>query len=154
MSILILFLQLGKLIRIYNIRPEDIYNLDEKGFMMGQCQKVKAITRRGRKNPHLTHDAKRTLVTVIETVKAAGPPRALPPMVIHKGTAHYRGWLKHVSEELVATFAYSKKGWTDRVLGLEYMQQNFEPYAPPSYVPVLLVFLLLIAAGGRVQSAC
>jgi hypothetical protein len=32
---------------------ENIYNMDEKGFLLGQALKVKVICRRGRKNPRL-----------------------------------------------------------------------------------------------------
>ena len=36
----------------------------------------------------------------------------LPPMVVFKGTAHYKGWYAEVMEETHAYFAYSPKGYT------------------------------------------
>jgi hypothetical protein len=104
--------------------------MDEKGFAMGQGSKIKVITRRGRKNTRLSQDGKKELITVIETICASG--RALPPMVINKGTQHYLGWLRHVTADRPATLAYSDKGWTDSQLAIEWLKRNFEPNSPPS----------------------
>ncbi|RPB10741.1 hypothetical protein P167DRAFT_465153, partial [Morchella conica CCBAS932] len=68
----------------------DEYNMDEKGFIMGSASRCKVICRRGRRTPRLTHNGKRTWVTVIEAVSAAGIP--LPPMIINEGAGHYQGW--------------------------------------------------------------
>ena len=46
--------------------------MDEKGFIMGLASRAKVLCRRGRRNPHVTHDGKRELVTVIETVGGDG----------------------------------------------------------------------------------
>ena len=67
-----------------------MYNMDEKGFMIGKGERYKVICRRGRKNPRLTHDGSREWVTVIEAVSTAGV--VLPPMLVNKGEAHYMGW--------------------------------------------------------------
>ena len=54
------------------------------------------------------HDGIRGLIAVIEI---CGAKRAmLPPVVVFKGTAHYKGWYTEVSEEKHAYFAYSPKG--------------------------------------------
>jgi len=34
-----------------NAQPENIYNMDEKGFLLGQALKVKVICSRDRVNP-------------------------------------------------------------------------------------------------------
>ena len=100
--------------------------MDEKGFMFGQALKVKVICRRGRRNPHYTQDGNREMVTVIECVSADGS--VVPPMYIYKGSSHIMGWhaAAHTQEE--ATFAWTKTGWTDRVLGLEWLAENFDKY--------------------------
>ena len=102
-----------------------MYNMDEKGFMMGKGERCKVICRRGRKNPRLTHDGSREWVTVIEAVSAAGV--VLPPMLVNKGEAHYMGWYAALRKGDQATFSYSKKGWTDQELGVEWLEKNFEP---------------------------
>ena len=99
--------------------------MDEKGFLMGRSTRVKVICKLGRKNTRKTQDGKREIITVIETVSAAGV--VLPPMIIYKGQAHYKGWSALVKAGDKAFFAISDKGWTSRSIGLEYLVKNFEP---------------------------
>jgi len=63
--------------------------MDAKGFLMGQAARAKVICRRSRRNPQVTHDGKRELVSVIETVSGRGI--ALSPFIINKGKGHYLG---------------------------------------------------------------
>jgi hypothetical protein len=73
---------------LYGILPKNIYNMDEKGFMIGIANKCKVICWRNKKNPHLIHNGSREWVIVIEGVSAG---KALPPMIINKEEAHYKG---------------------------------------------------------------
>lgn len=57
---------------MYNILPENIYNMDEKGFMMGIASHCKVICRRGRKNPRLPQSGSCKLVRVIKVVSGLG----------------------------------------------------------------------------------
>ena len=66
------------------------------------------------------------MITVIETISAAGV--VLPPMIIYKGKAQYKGWTALVEEGDEAFFAISDKGWTSRSIGLDYLMENFEPH--------------------------
>jgi hypothetical protein len=72
--------------------------MDEKGFMMGVANKYKVIYWQNRKNPHLIHDGSCEWVTVIERVSAAG--KVLPPMVINKGEAYYKGWYANLKSQI------------------------------------------------------
>ena len=118
------FAKLGGLIRQYGLGPAQIFNMDEKGFMMGLAAKAKVLCRRGRPNPRVTHDGKQELVTVIETVGADGS--VLSPFVINKGAGHYMDWYKNLTEkEKAYRFSYSPKSWTDDQLALEWLQQVF-----------------------------
>lgn len=49
------FDRLKRVIRKRNIAQEQIYNMDEKGILMGVANRVKVICRRGRRNPALIH---------------------------------------------------------------------------------------------------
>lgn len=109
----------------HNILPDDTYNMDQKGFLMGRSARVKVICRRGKKRNFKTQDGVRELITVIETVSAGG--FALPPFIIYKGEAQYQGWHGQVKADEKAYFSYSKKGWTNNIIGLEYLTQNFGP---------------------------
>jgi len=51
----------------------------------------------------------------------------LPPMLVNKGEAHYMGWYAALRKGDQATFSYSKMGWTDQELGVEWLEKNFEP---------------------------
>ena len=72
----------------------------------------------------------RETITVLETISGDG--RVLPPMIIYKGKAHYRHWHNNLGEEDKDTvFAYSDKGWTNQILGVEYLRLLFEPMIAP-----------------------
>ena len=92
---------------------------------MGRSSRVKVICRRSRKTTRKTQDGKREIITVIETVSAAGV--LLPPMIVYKGQKHYKGWTALVAAGDKAYFAISDKGWTSRSIGVEFLTRNFEP---------------------------
>lgn len=93
---------------------------------MGLASRVKVICRRDKRHTRRKQDGKREMITVIETVSAAGA--VLPPTIIYKGKAHYKGWTALVEEGDEAFFAVSDKGWTSRSIGLDYLTENFEPH--------------------------
>ena len=81
----------------YRIRDENMWNIDEKGFILGKANRAKVMVRAGRLPPRTTHDGTLELITVIE---ACGAKQGmLPPMVVFKGSAHYKGWYTEVTEE-------------------------------------------------------
>ncbi|KAL1952664.1 hypothetical protein VTO42DRAFT_4565 [Malbranchea cinnamomea] len=71
----------------YGILPEDIYNFDEVGFLMGIIATTRVVTD-SEKNlrPNLIQPENRELATVIQGVNASG--WYLPPMFIVKGKNH------------------------------------------------------------------
>lgn len=109
------------------LRPsDDIYNFDEKGFILGYSAKAKVICRSGRRNPNVAQDASRELITVVETVSVGG--LVLPPWVIYKGKGHYMGWHQETNDAN-AVFAYSNNGWTDNNMGLRWLREHFDVYS-------------------------
>ena len=107
----------------------NIWNMDEKGFLLGIANKVKVICRRGRKNPRYTCDGSRELITVLECVSAKGG--LLPPMIVTKGAHHYAG--NHVKGQGTpgSVYGHSPNGWTTNELGLLWMKHHFEPSTHP-----------------------
>ena len=113
--------------------------MDEKGVLMGVGSRVKVICLRGRKSPPLIHgkfttlfvltllkkpDGNRKTITILETISADGT--VLPPMIIYKGIAQYKGWYQHLSiEDDDTIFCRSDKGWTNQILGVEYLKFLF-----------------------------
>ena len=57
---------------MHNIQPENIYNMDVKGFMLGEAMKIKIIYYRGRTILIYSQDGNRQLVTVIKCILAHG----------------------------------------------------------------------------------
>jgi len=89
--------KLGKVITERKIKPQAITNVDEKGFVMGISPRTKVITRRGKKNPHLTQSGKREVITGLEAVSADG--LIFPPYLIGKSARHICDWYKNVTDE-------------------------------------------------------
>lgn len=119
----------NKMLRDYKIKPENIWNMDEKGFMMGMACRVKVICRKGRKNPRYTHDGNREIITVLECVCASG--RVLPPLIVTKGSHHYAGNHMKGQGPPGAVYAHSPKGWTTNELGLAWLKEHYETHTAP-----------------------
>jgi hypothetical protein len=100
--------------------------MDKKGFILGKALKIKAIARRGRRNPRYTQDGTREMVTVVECVGADGC--VLPPLYIYKGGSQTMGWHTTVQPDDRTTFAWSLRGLTDNELGLEWVEKNFDRF--------------------------
>ena len=121
--------------------------MDEKGFTLGTANKAKVTTHAGRQLPRTTHDETRELITVIEVYKAK--QAMLPPMVVFKGTAHYKGWYTEVTEEKHAYFAYSPKGYTTDEIGLEWLKKFDAQTKMELAGPTLGEYRLLLLDGHR-----
>jgi hypothetical protein len=70
----------------YDLFPEDIYNMDEKGFMQGVIAKERVIISRDehfKGKSFVTQDGNREWTTVIDCVSMDG--RKTSPWVIFKG---------------------------------------------------------------------
>lgn len=52
-------------------------------------------------------------------------------MIVVKGQAHMYGWFREQNLPDNWHFAVSKNGWTDRHIGLKWLQGCFEPYTRP-----------------------
>ncbi len=74
---------LAETVEKYQVKPENIYNMDEKGVQLGIGMRARVLVDRNQKNVHTVTDGNKELVTMLETVSANGA--ALPPMAIFKG---------------------------------------------------------------------
>lgn len=100
--------------------------MDKKGLQIGKSTRVKVICVHGRKSPPLMTDGNRELITAIETIAADGS--YLPPMIIYQGQAQLEQWHNHLTTEDGDTvFSVSPKGWTNQVVGVEYLKPLFDP---------------------------
>jgi len=116
-------------IQKYKIKGKLIFNMDEKGFLIGLIRKsMKVIISSSEKNAFLRQPGNRQTVTVVEAIGTGG--QDIPPMVILKGEHHLFGWYKKPLPPGWVT-AISPNGWTDAYLALEWLKRNFEPYTRP-----------------------
>jgi hypothetical protein len=99
--------------------------MDEKGFLMGRLSRVKVICCQGKKWNFKMQEGQRELITVIETVSAGG--FVIPPTIVYKGEAQYSGCHALVKKGDTAYFSRSPTGWSNSLIGLDYLEKNFEP---------------------------
>lgn len=111
----------------YSVAEEDIYNLDEKGVMIGMGNKIRVILSKYKKNPYSTHSGNREWVTSTECCSLAG--RKLGSWTIFKGKVQQKQWAETMRriKEKDWHIATSVNGWTDNELGMEYLEQHFHP---------------------------
>jgi hypothetical protein len=115
----------------YDIHLDDIYNMDEKGIMMGSVGKIKVVVSRDELQNYIVQDGSREWVSLIECISTSG--RLLPPWIIFKGKQHQKVWYDSLKKGGNADgfIALSSNGWTDNELGLEWLKQCFEPHTRP-----------------------
>lgn len=115
----------------YRIRQSNIYNFDEKGFLLGLCHTLKRIVALDRlqrkKILGASQDGSREFISLLACICADGT--ALPPGLIYQGDSGdlQDSWLEdfdHSSDE--AYFAVSRKGWTNEDLGISWLQKIFD----------------------------
>ncbi|KAJ3558517.1 hypothetical protein NM688_g878 [Phlebia brevispora] len=76
------------------------------------------IGKKGKKIQHQQRNGDRETITVIPAICADGT--TIPPAVIYKGQGFQVKWLQ--DNPLKASLGYSKKGWTDSELGVEWIK--------------------------------
>jgi hypothetical protein len=123
---------LTKKVTEFDVLPENTYNMDEKGFMIGVIGKTKRVFNKvlykQRRYKQPSHDANREWVTVIGTICADGT--YLPPAVIYPAASKkvQASWVHDIDPETHdIRFSVSPSGWTNDDLGVAWLQQVFEP---------------------------
>jgi hypothetical protein len=117
----------------YNILPENTYNMDEKGFMMGSIGKSKRVFSRqmwekGQVKDSL-QDGSRTWISVLACVGADG--FALPPDLIYEALhSNIRDtWVEDIEVDKHQVFvASSPTRWSNDAIGFAWLTQVFERY--------------------------
>lgn len=119
---------LSYIIMKYNIPPENIWNFDEKGFIIGLCGRYIIYVRPERANPgKLPSSGNRQSITDGETISAAG--KSLPPYIITKGKIHTVSKFEYIQKGILpgASFANAPEGVMYSVLSIDYLKNHFEP---------------------------
>jgi len=106
----------------YNITADNIYNWDEKGFLIGQSNIVKRVmSREALKSRRITRartDGNREFISLLACIYADGT--SIPLALIYKGSSHdlQSSWLDDIGDE-TAYFVASDNGWSCDSLGLQ-----------------------------------
>lgn len=81
---------LEQVVQEFDIKPENTWNMDEKGVQLGIGARIAAIVDRDQVMVYSVEDGNRELVTIIEAVCANG--NVLIPSVIFQGVRHNPEW--------------------------------------------------------------
>jgi hypothetical protein len=123
--------QLQEKLQKYDIQAQNIYNVDEKGFLLGFSRtKKRVVSIEGLKRKRIvgaSQDGNREFITLIASVCADGSH--LPPTLIYQGESFdlRDTWLDDFDHSAqTAFFASSKNGWSDDILALKWLQRVFD----------------------------
>ena len=113
--------------------PAHIFNVDETGMPLDH-HPPKVVCKKGMKNPSCITSGKKTQITVVACVSAAG--YCIPPMVIWNGKSMHPDM---AAGEVHGTLhAFSDNGWIDTELFDVWFNNLFLRYAP-AVRPLLLL---------------
>jgi hypothetical protein len=108
---------------------ENIYNIDEKGFIIGFSNVVKRImSLEALKSGRITNaqtDGNREFISLVASICANGT--SIPPALVYKGESHdlQSSWLDDIGSDTVY-FAASNNGWSCDSLGLQWLEKIFD----------------------------
>ena len=114
----------------YEILPGNMYNMDEKGFLIGFLKKSKRVFSKtafeSKKMLGNIQDGNREWITLVASICADGS--ALPPALIYKGSGNIQdSWVQDLElDKHLAFFSSSPTGWTNDHLGFEWLTKVFE----------------------------
>jgi hypothetical protein len=122
---------LCKKIDQYHVEPRYIYNMDEKGFMLGAVGCSKRVFSKdsyeGRKRRSTIQDGSREWITLLACICADGS--YLEPVLIYqskKGSIQ-DSWLQALDPEThQVQISSSSSGWTNNDIGLVWLKQVFD----------------------------
>ena len=116
------FRKLQTLLRKYKFLPHNIYNIDEKGFLLRLFNRAKVIFRQERRQlAREIQDESQEWITVIETCCVNST--ILPLMVIFQGKGLYHGWFGADDDYVhqTAIFTHGDKGFITNGLATQWL---------------------------------
>jgi hypothetical protein len=121
----------GDKVKEYGILPENTYNMDEKGFLLGRITKARRIFPKDMKASGKLlgagQDGSREWITVVATI--CGDGTTLPPFLIYDSTSGsiQDSWVQDFnSYEHDAWFTSSASGWTSDEIGFKWLEGFFD----------------------------
>ena len=108
----------------YRILPENIYNMDETGFAIGEREVSRVIINVQMRQRLQAKPGRQEWVSIVECVCADGS--VVPPLVIFKAESFSTEW---IPANIYSTwkFSYNSRGWTSNEHGIQWLTRCFEP---------------------------
>lgn len=108
----------------FNIKPENLYNMDESGFAIGEKEAGRVIINANIRQKFQAKPGRQEWVTVVECVCADGSH--LPPLVIFKAENLSTQW---IPADIHGNWRFNcnSKGWTSNEHGLDWLKRCFDP---------------------------
>ena len=120
----------------YDISPENSYNMDEKGFLIGVLRKMQRVySKEAFQKGNIVaagQDGNREWITLIATICMNGS--WIPPTLIYQAVSGdiQDTWVTEVDPiEHNVHFASTATGWTNENLGYEWLTNIFDRFSKP-----------------------
>jgi hypothetical protein len=133
------FDEIHRAIDEYDIKTENQYNMDEKGFLFGVIGRTKRVFSRSEWERggirEAIQDGSRTFLTTIACICANG--ESLPASLIYEATSGdiQANWVQDFEPGKHNFFiTTSPSGWSNDEIGLSWMEQVFERFTKPKVV--------------------
>ena len=123
------FEQISVLQNEFDIPNWEIYNMDEKGFQMGQTVSDYVVFDKFSGPPVAPETGVSKWVSIIECMSYRV---VLKPYIIHIGKEPESGWFLPTNELPDWIWAFSPKGWTDNELAVDWLRRIFNPETSPN----------------------
>jgi hypothetical protein len=117
------FAVISKVLQEPAILPENVYNMDETGFMLSMLDSVKVLVDKDDLRGHRGARAKRTMVAAIECLSADG--RSLLPLIIWPAASYRSNWTTHPTPGW--HYGFSENGYSNSKFSLEWLTRVFDP---------------------------
>jgi hypothetical protein len=91
------FIDLKSIMQTLNIRPRNLWNFDETGFIVGQGKDEAVVTAYPKSSKRVSSLSSRESITIVESINAEG--KIIPPLLIPKGQVHLEEWYRHIKDE-------------------------------------------------------
>lgn len=137
----------------YRISPENQYNMDEKGFMVGVNTKQRRIFNKEAYNKGTVlgavQDGNREWISILATICADGT--FLPPAILYESQSGdlQPSWVDAAS--YIGSQAYvapSESGWTSETIALHWLEEVFERHTKQKAANGLKYRLLFVDGHG------
>ena len=119
------FEDLRRVIEEHNIESENIYNMDESGFAIGDVEASQRIINATICQRFQAKPGCQKWVTALECICATGS--SLPPLIIFKGENFSCQWIP-ADIHKAWRFDGNTKGWMSNKHGLFWLREIFEPW--------------------------